>query len=393
MMVDLTKHMKLQLSNAKPSAILAFDKYASQIEGMVKLTVGEPDFNTPAHIKQAAIKAINANDSHYNPPLGTQQLRKNAANYFAVRHQQKYDAEGEIIITNGASEAIYATLTAILNPGDVVLLPTPTFPLYEAVANLAGATVVNIDTSKSGFVLTSEQLSAALAKYGTKVKALVLNYPNNPTGVSYSQKQLDELAAVVAGKPIFVIADEIYADLTYDASVKNASIAHSLREQTLVLSGVSKSHAMTGWRIGVILGPKELIKPISVVHQLTITTTASISQAAATAAFGAGINDADEMKAKYAKRREYLVAQLEQLGFSCAKAQGAFYVFAKIPSQFCQDDEQFCYDLAKKAKVAVIAGSYFGAGGAGFIRLSYATDLATIKEGIKRLASYVAKKN
>lgn len=387
-MKDLSRNMKNGLADVKPSAILAFDQYCNQIPDVVKFTVGEPDFNTPEHIKEAAKAAIDANESHYAPSNGLPELRQATATYLKKRHGHNFTSD-EIIITNGATEALSTTFTALLNPGDVVLVPTPTFPLYAALIGLNGGKVVNIDTQADGFVLTPEKLRAALNQYGSKVKAVVLNYPNNPTGVTYTQEQLRALAKELADTDIFVIADEIYADLTYTG--RPASIAFELPDQTIVINGVSKSHAMTGWRIGVIAAPKPLMKTLALVHQLAITTTSSVTQYAALAAFRDGLNDADAMKAEYQKRRDYLVAHLEAVGFKCAPAAGAFYVFAKIPAGLNQNDTEFCYELAKQAKVAVIAGSNFGPGGAGWVRLSYATSQEAIERGVARIAAFVAQ--
>ncbi|WP_281165876.1 aminotransferase class I/II-fold pyridoxal phosphate-dependent enzyme [Liquorilactobacillus sicerae] len=385
----LVSHMKRELSLLQPSDIREFDAYASKIPGIIKFTMGEPDFNTPKHIKQAAIQSIEQNQTHYAPSNGTLGLRQAAAKFLATKYQQNYDPANEVIITNGATEAIYTALTSILNPGDKVIIPTPIFPLYIAITILNQAEPILVDTSQTGFKLTPERLQAELAKNGAAVKAVVLNYPCNPTGVTYSQTELDQLAAVLKDKSIFVICDEIYSELNYDQP--HASMVKPLREQTILLNGVSKSHAMTGWRIGVLCAPKEITAELAKVHQFTITTTATMVQAAAEEAFKNGLNDSLPMKAEYQKRRNYLYDKMTALGFECVKPQGAFYLFAKIPTGLIQDDKKFIYDLAAKAHVAVISGSSFGPGGAGYLRISYAASLENIQEAMRRLDKYVTE--
>ena len=375
-MVDLTKHMKKGLVEQKPGQILAFAAYTSKIPNIVKFTVGEPDFNTPEHIKKAAQESIANNHSHYAPSNGTPGLRQAAAKFLAEKYGQKYAAD-EILITNGVTESIYDFLTAVINPGDVVLVPTPIFPLYIGDAQSMGAEVVQLDTSADDFKLTPQKLQAALDKYGDRVKALVMNYPTNPTGVMYSQDELDALADVVRDKPVFVLCDEIYSELNYDQP--HASMEKTLHDQVVLMNGVSKAWAMTGYRIGVVAAPKPILDQLAKIHQAITTTEPTPMQ------------DAEPMKKEFQKRRDVLYEGLTKLGFECVKPKGAFYIFAKIPAGLEQDDTKFIYDLAEKGHVAVIAGSFFAKGGAGYIRLSYATSMDQIKEGLKRLEKYVAE--
>lgn len=385
-MVDLTKHMKKGLVEQKPGQILAFAAYTNKISDIVKFTIGEPDFNTPEHIKKAAEASIANNHSHYAPSNRTPGLRKAAADFLAEKYGQKYDPS-EILITNGVTESIYDFLTAVLNPGDAVLVPTPIFPLYIGDALSMGATVEQIDTSDDGFKLTPAKLQAALDKYGDRVKALVMNYPTNPTGVMYSQAELDALADVVRDKPIFVLADEIYSELNYDQP--HASMEKTLHDQVVLMNGVSKAWAMTGYRIGVVAAPKPIWDQLAKVHQAITTTEPTPMQDAAEEAFTNGKNDALPMKKEFQKRRDVLYDGLTKLGFECVKPKGAFYIFAKIPAGLEQDDTKFIYDLAEKGRVAVVAGSFFAKGGEGYIRLSYATSMDNIKEGLKRLEKYI----
>ncbi|MGO4981227.1 aminotransferase class I/II-fold pyridoxal phosphate-dependent enzyme [Lactobacillus amylovorus] len=385
-MVDLTKHMKKGLVEQKSGQILAFAAYTNKIPDIIKFTIGEPDFNTPEHIKKAAEASIANNHSHYAPSNGTPGLRKTAADFLAEKYGQKYDPS-EILITNGVTESIYDFLTAVLNPGDVVLVPTPIFPLYIGDALSMGATVEQIDTSDDDFKLTPDKLQAALDKYGDRVKALVMNYPTNPTGVMYTQDELDALADVVRDKPIFVLADEIYSELNYDQP--HASMEKTLHDQVVLMNGVSKAWAMTGYRIGVVAAPKPILDQIAKIHQAITTTEPTPMQDAAEEALADGKDDALPMKKEFQKRRDVLYDGLTKLGFECVKPKGAFYIFAKIPAGLEQDDTKFIYDLAEKGRVAVVAGSFFAKGGEGYIRLSYATSMDNIKEGLKRLKQYV----
>ena len=350
MKATLANRLNQDLKKIQPNEIRAFDMQVSQIPDIIKLTLGEPDFDTPEVVKQAAIDSIANNDSHYAPGNGTVAVRQAAAHFLSDRYDLQYDAMTEIAVTVGATEAIYASLTAVLNPGDKVLIPTPTFPLYDPITLMNGGEPVHLDTSATDFVLTPEMLSAAIAEHGDAIKAIILNYPGNPTGVAYSSKQLLELAAVLADTDIIVIADEIYSELAYDS--EHRSIATYLPEQTLVLNGVSKSHAMTGYRIGFIAGPAELMRTVGMVHQMTVTTPSNPAMAAATVALGteAGRRATLEMKSAYRKRRDYVVAQMRRAGFKVMNPDGAFYVYAGIPETHNTNDREFALYSAKKTQ-------------------------------------------
>lgn len=388
-MVDLTKYMKKGLVEQAPGKILAFGAYANQIADIVKFNIGEPDFATPTHIKEATKRSIDADRSHYAPSNGTPGLKQAAADFLAKKYDQHYSAD-EILVTNGVTESIYDLMTAVLNPGDVVLVPTPAFSLYMGDAAFLGVQVVEIETSDSDFKLTPEKLQAEINKYGDKVRILVLNYPSNPTGVVYSQAELDALADVVRGKPIFVLADEIYSELVYEG--KHASIEKTLHDQVILMNGVSKAWAMTGYRIGILAAPKAVLTQIAKVHQAIATTEPTPMQDAAQEAFKNGLDDVLPMKQEFQKRRDVLLAGLREAGFECIDPQGAFYIFAKIPATLEQDDEKLAYQLADEAGVAVTAGSYFGKGGEGYIRLSYAISLSEIRRGLERIKKFVSQK-
>lgn len=255
---------------------------------------------------------------------------------------------------------------------------------------LNGAKPVFVDTSDNGFVLSPEKLAAAIEANKDTVKAIILNFPNNPTGVTYKRADLEKLAAVISQHDIFCLSDEIYSELTYDG--QHVSMGTILPEQTLLLNGVSKSHAMTGWRIGLLCGPADVITQIGKVHQFAITSATTNAQAAAEEAFKNGPDDGAKMRVTYQKRRDLLLAGLQKAGFTCANPNGAFYLFAKIPAGLTNDSWKFCYDLAKEAKVAVIPGASFGPGGEGYVRISYAASTEDLTKAIKRIQAYVSER-
>ncbi|WP_056994763.1 aminotransferase class I/II-fold pyridoxal phosphate-dependent enzyme [Limosilactobacillus ingluviei] len=380
------------LTKVKPTNILVFDREVSAVPGIVKLTVGEPDFPVPAVAKQAAIQAIEADDSHYAPGTGSTTLRQAISHFLADRYDLHYQAANEIAVTIGATEAIYASLFALINPGDEVLIPTPTFPLYATMVEMLGGQAVTVPTAAPDFVLTPAQLEATL-KAHPKLKAIVLNYPANPTGVTYSAAQLKALATILAETNLIVISDEIYSELLYTGH--HVSIAQFLPGQTLILNGASKAGAMTGYRIGFIAGPAELMQKVNMVHSIMITAPSDPAMAAAVPIFGseAGQQATLEMKAAYQARRDFLTGALTKLGFEVATPNGAFYLFAKLPAAAGSDDVAFATRLAKEGRVATIPGSYFGAGGEGYLRLSYATSMANLELAVTRLTQFLAKED
>lgn len=390
MKASLQNQFNTNLSRVQPTPIRVFDNQASSIPGIVKLTLGEPDFNVPDVAKQAAIDSIKANDSHYSAGNGSLELRQAIADYMQDRYDLQYDPASEIAVTIGATEAIYASLFSLINPGDQVLIPTPTFPLYEAVVNLLGGQAININTSSNDFILSPEMLKQALAEHHN-VKAIVLNYPSNPTGVTYSAEQLKDIADVLAETDLVVIADEIYSELIYDG--QHTSIAKFIPGQTIILNGASKSGAMTGYRIGFMAAPADLMRRLGMVHSIMITSPSDPAMAAAVPIFAsqAGRQATQEMKAAYKERRDFLVDRLQKLGFEVTTPNGAFYVFAKLPAGQGLDDVAFATKLAKEGKVAVIPGSYFGDGGEGYLRLSYATSMDNLQLAAERIGKMLGK--
>ncbi|MGO4931173.1 pyridoxal phosphate-dependent aminotransferase [Streptococcus alactolyticus] len=386
--MGLTNRFNKYLDKIEVSLIRQFDQSISDVPGIMKLTLGEPDFTTPEHVKEAAKAAIDANQSHYTGMAGLMALRQAAADFVKDKYHLTYNPDNEILVTIGATEALSATLTAILEPGDTVLLPAPAYPGYEPIVNLVGADIVEIDTTGNDFVLTPEVLEQAILEQGDSLKAVLLNYPTNPTGVTYSREQIKALADVLRKYDVFVISDEVYSELTY-TDEPHVSIAEYLPEQTILINGLSKSHAMTGWRIGLIFAPAVFTAQLIKSHQYLVTAATTMAQFAAIEALSAGKDDALPMKAEYVKRRDYIIDKMSALGFKIIKPDGAFYIFAKIPEGHEQDSFKFCQDFAREKAVAFIPGVAFGKYGEGYLRLSYAASMETITTAMERLKEFM----
>lgn len=386
--MGLTNRFNKYLDKIEVSLIRQFDQSISDVPGIMKLTLGEPDFTTPEHVKEAAKAAIDANQSHYTGMAGLMALRQAAADFVKDKYHLTYNPDNEILVTIGATEALSATLTAILEPGDTVLLPAPAYPGYEPIVNLVGADIVEIDTTGNDFVLTPEVLEQAILEQGDSLKAVLLNYPTNPTGVTYSREQIKALADVLRKYDVFVISDEVYSELTY-TDEPHVSIAEYLPEQTILINGLSKSHAMTGWRIGLIFAPTVFTAQLIKSHQYLVTAATTMAQFAAIEALSAGKDDALPMKAEYVKRRDYIIDKMSALGFKIIKPDGAFYIFAKIPEGYEQDSFKFCQDFAREKAVAFIPGVAFGKYGEGYLRLSYAASMETITTAMERLKEFM----
>ena len=380
--MDLAKRFNKNLDKIEVSLIRQFDQSISSIPGVLRLTLGEPDFTTPDHVKEVAKVAIDANESHYTGMSGLLALRQAASQFVKEKYNLSYDPETEILVTIGATEALSATLTAILEEGDKVLLPAPAYPGYEPIVNLVGAEIVEIDTTDNDFVLTPEMLEKAILEQGNQLKAVILNYPANPTGVTYSREQMAALYDV------FVVCDEVYSELTYTEQ-PHVSIAEFLPEQTIVINGLSKSHAMTGWRLGFTFAPAAFTAQLIKSHQYLVTAANTMAQFAGVEALTVGKDDAEPMKREYIERRDYIIEKMTELGFKIIKPNGAFYIFAKIPADYNQDSFAFLKDFAQKKAVAFIPGAAFGQYGEGYVRLSYAASMDTIKEAMKRLKEYM----
>ncbi|WP_142559064.1 pyridoxal phosphate-dependent aminotransferase [Streptococcus mitis] len=386
--MGLTKRFNKQLDKIQVSLIRQFDQAISEIPGVLRLTLGEPDFTTPDHVKEAAKRAIDQDQSYYTGMSGLLTLRQAASDFVKEKYQLDYNPENEILVTIGATEALSATLTAILEEGDKVLLPAPAYPGYEPIVNLVGAEIVEIDTTENGYVLTPEMLEKAILEQGDKLKAVILNYPANPTGITYSREQLEALAVVLRKYEIFVVCDEVYSELTYTGE-NHVSLGTMLRDQAIIINGLSKSHAMTGWRLGFIFAPANFTAQLIKSHQYLVTAANTMAQHAAVEALTAGKDDAEPMKKEYIQRRDYIIDKMTDLGFEIIKPDGAFYIFAKIPAGYNQDSFAFLKDFAQKKAVAFIPGAAFGQYGEGYVRLSYAASMGTIREAMKRLEEYM----
>ena len=386
--MSLTNRFNKNLDKIEVSLIRQFDQSISDVPGIMKLTLGEPDFTTPNHVKEAAKAAIDANQSHYTGMAGLSTLRQAAADFVKSKYNLSYNPDNEILVTIGATEALSATLTAILESGDTVLLPAPAYPGYEPIANLVGAEIVEIDTTANDFVLTPEMLEKAILEQGDNLKAVLLNYPTNPTGVTYSREQIKDLADVLKKYDVFVISDEVYSELTYNDE-SHVSIAEYLPEQAILINGLSKSHAMTGWRIGLIFAPAIFTAQLIKSHQYLVTAAATMAQFAAIEALSVGKDDALPMKVEYTKRRDYIIDKMSALGFKIIKPDGAFYIFAKIPAGYEQNSFKFCQDFAREKAVAFIPGVAFGKYGEGYLRLSYAASMETITTAMERLKEFM----
>ena len=385
---DLSLTKNTRLNSLGPSKIRAFDEKASQIPGIIKLTIGEPDLNTPDHVKDAAIADIKANDSHYAPQAGKPELLEAISNYLDRSLDVKYDSKTEICVTVGATGALNDVFMSILNPGDKILVPTPVWALYFQLIKLTGAIPVQIDTSKDDFILTPEHLETVLQNEGKGAKVIILTDPSNPTGRVYPAATLKALAEVIAKYHLFSVTDEIYGELVYDNNVHH-SLSQYIPERNILISGLSKAYAMTGWRLGYIAAPADIMKTIQKVNAFLVTSVTDNVQAAAIEALNNGQNDPLESRQIYEDRLKFMKAGLEKLGFEMSTPQGAFYIFAKIPDAFGTDDEAFANELATKAKVGVTPGRYFGNGGQGYVRMSYASSTEQLQEALKRIAKFV----
>lgn len=366
------------------SGIRKFFNLVAGVEGMISLTIGQPDFPTPDHVKEAGKLAIDRNQTSYTHNAGYIELREAAANFYKEKYQLSYSPESEVIVTTGASEAIDIVFRSILDQDVEVILPGPVYPGYEPIIKLCGANPVYVDIRENNFRFTADLIEQHITE---KTRCIVLPYPSNPTGVSLTEQELMDIAELIKGKDIFILADEIYSELSYEKT--HISIASFLPEQTIVINGLSKSHSMTGWRIGLLFAPEAIARHMLKVHQYNVTCASSISQAAAIAALTVGKNDADPMKAEYARRRDYVYGRLTGMGLDVVKPDGAFYFFVEIPIPNTTSFE-FALDLVEKAKLAVVPGSAFSCFGEGYFRLSYAYSMEMLTEGLDRLEAYLS---
>ncbi|WP_184403577.1 aminotransferase A [Geomicrobium halophilum] len=363
-----------------------FDKVA-QVDGAVQLTLGQPDFRTPDHVKEAAKQAIDENHTTYTPNGGIPELQVAATNFMQEKYGLDYKAESEVIATIGASQALDITLRTLLSHGDEVLLPVPAYPAYEPLIRLNGAKPIYIDTSKTNFKLTKKAVKEAITP---RTRALILPYPSNPTGVVLSKTELAEIASVVQGEDMFIVSDEIYSELVYDHKHQSIAMFPGMKERTVVINGLSKSHSMTGWRIGFTFAPAELVTHMLKVHSYNISCASSISQHAALSALTVGKDDAAAMRAEYENRRNYMLERLLEMELPVEKPEGAFYLFPSI-AKTGLDSYSFAEKLLFEDKLAVVPGTAFSQYGEGYVRLSYAYSMDNLVEACNRLERFVTR--
>lgn len=373
----------------KPSGIRKFFDIVNEMEDVISLGVGEPDFDTPWHIRDEGIYSLERGRTFYTSNAGLKELRMEICNYMDRKLSVHYHYNDEVLITVGGSEAIDLALRAMLNPGEEVLIPQPCFVSYEPCTILAGGIPVIIELKEENeFRLTAEELLNAVTE---KTKVLVLPFPNNPTGAILERKDLEEIAKIVEEKDLFVISDEIYSELFYHDD-KYVSIVNmpGMKERTILINGFSKSYAMTGWRLGYACGPKDIIKQMTKIHQFAIMCAPTTSQYAAIEALKNGDDDVEEMRKEYNRRRRYLLYAFNEMGLPCFEPYGAFYVFPCI-KQFGVTSDEFATRFLKEEKVAVVPGTAFGDCGEGYLRISYAYSLENLKAAVGRLENFVKR--
>ncbi len=386
MKFDVSKCIPSKITEIKPSGIRKFFDLLNEMKDVIGLTVGQPDFVTPWHIRNAGIRSLEEGLTYYTSNNGIMEMREEIAKYQKRRFGLEYDPASEIIVTVGGSEAIDMAMRAILEPGDEVIIPEPCFVCYEPLAKLAGATPVTINLSAdNGFKLTAEQLKAAITE---KTKMLVLAFPNNPTGSVLRKQDLEEIAEVLRDTNICVLSDEIYAELTYGEKHVSIASIEGMRERTIIANGFSKAYAMTGWRMGYTLAPSYFTKQMGKIHQYGIMSAPTTSQYAAIEALKNGDADIEYMKGEYEARRRLIVSELRRIGIDTFMPDGAFYVFADL-RKFGIDDEVFCERLLYEKKCAIVPGSAFGESGKGFARISYAYSPKHIQKAIERIEAFI----
>lgn len=374
--------------NIKPSGIRKFFDIVSEMKDAISLGVGEPDFDTPWHIRDEGIYAFERGKTFYTSNAGLKDLRTEIFNYINRTQGVKYDPNGEIIVTVGGSEAIDIGLRAIINANDEVIIPQPSYVSYEPCAILADAKPVIINLkAENEFRLTPEELLGAITD---KTKVLILPYPNNPTGAIMEKDDLEKIVKIIIEKDLLVMSDEIYSALTYkDKHISIASI-DGMKERTILINGFSKAYAMTGWRLGYACGPKDIIKQMTKIHQFAIMCAPTTSQYAAIEALKHGDEDVENMRRSYNQRRRYLMHEFKEMGLECFEPFGAFYVFPCI-KEFGMTSEEFATRFLKEEKVAVVPGTAFGDCGEGYLRISYAYSIDNLKIAIERLKHFITK--
>ncbi|MCR4925193.1 MAG: aminotransferase class I/II-fold pyridoxal phosphate-dependent enzyme [Clostridiales bacterium] len=384
--MDYSKHINETMQAIKPSGIRRFFDIVSEMEDVISLGIGEPDFQTPADIRSAGMTSLKIGQTKYTSNAGLVELRQEVENYYRNQFNVDYSDIDECLITVGASEAIDLCFRALLNPGDEVLIPEPNFVCYAPLTEMSGCKPVPIVTTvEHKFKLTPEALKAAITP---KTKMLVFPYPNNPTGAIMDRNDLEKIAEILRGTDILVVTDEIYGEFTYSGKHVSMAEIEGMKEQTVVISGFSKAFAMTGWRLGYALGPKPLIAAMTKLHQFGIMSAPTTAQYAGLVAMTEGFDSVQAMKKEYNKRRKLIVKGFNDMGLTCFEPEGAFYCFPCIKSTGLTSDE-FSNQLLKAKKVAVIPGDAFGECGEGFVRVSYCYSTEHIQVALDRIKEFI----
>lgn len=387
-MIDYQRMLSSKVQDIKPSGIRKFFDMLSEMENVVGLTVGQPDFITPWHIREAAIESLEQGKTYYTSNAGTNELRFEISRYMKRKFNLDYSPKDQIIVTVGGSEAIDATMRAILEPGDEVILPLPSFVCYGPIAEMIGATVVPIETKlENKFKLTPDELKKAITP---KTKLLILPFPNNPTGAILTREELEGIAEVIRDTNVAILSDEIYAELTYGKRHVSIAEIDGMKERTIIASGFSKAYAMTGWRLGYICGPAPVIKEILKIHQYAIMCAPTASQFAAVEAMKNGDDDVEMMRAEYNRRRVFMLEGLRRIGIECFEPEGAFYLYPYI-APFGLSSEEFAERLLNEHSCAIVPGTAFGDCGEGFARISYAYSVKHLGQALERMEAFVKK--
>lgn len=387
--IDGVNYLSKRVAGLKPSGIRKFFDIAATMKDVISLGIGEPDFTTPEPILQAGIRSLQNGETHYTSNWGKIELRQAIAVNLKNRYNVSYNPENEIIATVGVSEALYLAMTATLDPGDEVIIPTPCFVSYQAEVYLAGGVPVEIPArQENNFQVDPDEIRAAITP---KTKVIFVGYPSNPTGAVAERETMLEIAKIAEQNDLLIVSDEIYDRLVYNFEhVCVPSLGEDIRRRTILLGGFSKNYAMTGWRIGYACGPAELIQGLVRIHQYTIMSAPTTAQDAALEALKSGSEYVDEMVTEYDRRRRLLVDGLNRLGLSTFEPRGAFYTFPNIQASG-MDDEAFAATLLKEESVAVVPGSAFGPGGEGFVRACYATAYDQIEEALRRMERFMSR--
>ncbi|MFC1703368.1 aminotransferase class I/II-fold pyridoxal phosphate-dependent enzyme [Candidatus Omnitrophota bacterium] len=377
-----------RVEQMKPSGIRAFFDLVLGMKDVISLGVGEPDFDTPWHIREAAIYSLEKGFTSYTSNKGMIELRRQIASFLRHRYGLQYDPEEEILITVGVSEAYDLAMRALINPNDRIIVPEPSYVSYYPIVSLVGGRPVYIKTDvKKGFKLEPKKISD-LCTRGTK--GLLINYPANPTGASYKKEELREISKVAIKKDLIVVSDEVYDELTYDFKHTPLATLKGMKSRTVYLNGFSKAYAMTGFRIGYACGPRAIIQAMTKIHQYTMLCASITAQIAAQEALRKGMPSVEQMKREYRRRREFVVDGLNNLGLECHKPEGAFYVFPSIKNTG-YDSITFAQELLKRKKVALVPGGAFGPSGKGHVRISYASSFEGLKEALERMAEFLKR--